>query len=451
MDEGVSHQFWMELEPPLSTPRNRAEAWAQDLSYVARKLPQLERSFTPATREKFRGAMVRLQPDAPKLDDPHIMVNLAKAVALPGNAHTRLYLVRARTAVRQYPVQVWWFQKELRVLRVTPEYASLLGCEVTTIGGHSALLVRDRVAPLYAGPPSWRDYMSTYTMTSPEILYGLDLIPAMDHAQWTFRCASGTRTVSLDPLPLRKSDRNVENWWNLAPQYTDPNRQFVALQLRSVPLYLRHPEKNYWFEYQEDKDLLYFQFNRSLEQADETLQDFGVRLEGELRKEKVRTFVVDLRFNTGGNQDLGHAIMERLQAASEGRSVYVITGRATFSAGIFHAAQWKQWGKATFVGEPVGDGLDFWSEGGNFSLPNSGLVVHFANAFHSYSRKQYPERKPYFADLNIDTLAPDHAATPSFQDYQAGRDPAMDFVFSRLAAADKGSSSQPLAKTHKFR
>ncbi len=57
--------------------------------------------------------MARLQHDAPKLDDPHIMVNLAKAVALPGNAHTRLYLVRARTAVRQYPVQVWWFQEEV--------------------------------------------------------------------------------------------------------------------------------------------------------------------------------------------------------------------------------------------------------------------------------------------------------------------------------------------------
>ncbi len=260
------------------------------------------------------------------------------------------------------------------------------------------------------------------------------------------------RAPSLSILcPVCKIDRNVETWWNLAPQYSDPNQQFVSLQLPSLPLYLRHPEKNYWFEYQEDKHLLYFQFNRALEQADEALQDFGVRLEAAYRADKVRTLVIDLRFDTGGNQDLGRAMMERLQAASEGRNVYVITGRATFSAGIFHAAQWKQWGKATFVGEPVGDGLDFWSEGGNFSLPNSGLVVHFANAFHSYSRKEYPERKPYFADLSLDSLAPDHAASPSFEDYQAGRDPAMDFVFSRIPAAHKGSSRHRLAKLHKFR
>jgi hypothetical protein len=433
MDERGPARFWMELEPSLPAPHDRTEAWAQDLSYVSRKLPQLDRSFTLATREKFRDAMIRLQRETRQLDDPHIMVRLAQAVALPANAHTRLYIVRTRTEVRQYPVQVWWFKKELRVLRATPEYESLLGCEVTGIGGHSASAVRARVTPLYAGSRSWADYMSTYTLTSAEILYGLDLIPAMDHAPWTFRCPSGMRSVALDPLSLRKSDRAVESWWSLSPQFADRNQQYVALQLPSLPLYLRHPEKNYWFEYQEDKHLLYFQFNRAVEQADENLRDFGLRLEAALRRDPVRTFVVDLRFNTGGNLDLGRTLMEHLQVAAEGRRVYVITGRATFSAGIFHAAQWKQWGKATFVGEAVGDGLDFWSEGGNLSLPNSGWVVHFANAFHSYSRTEYPERKPYFADLSIDSLAPDYATGPSFEDYQSGRDPAMDLVFSRIA------------------
>jgi hypothetical protein len=130
--------------------------------------------------------------------------------------------------------------------------------------------------------------------------------------------------------------------------------------------------------------------------------------------------------------------MEHLQLATGDRPVYVIIGRATFSAGLYHAAQWKQWGKATFIGEPVGDRLDFWSEGGNVILPNSGLAVHFADAFHSYSRKDYPERKPYFEDLSIDSLAPDYPVNPTFADYMAGRDPAMD-VGSRTPA-QKGSS-----------
>ncbi|HST11455.1 MAG TPA: hypothetical protein VLL05_13845, partial [Terriglobales bacterium] len=212
-----------------------------------------------------------------------------------------------------------------------------------------------------------------------------------------------------------------------------------------------HPDQNYWFDRQDDLGLLYFQFNRAADQGDESLRDFGVRLEGALRDAKVRAFVVDLRFNTGGNLDIGRELMERLQAAAARRKVYLITGRATFSAGIFHAAQWKQWGKATFVGEPVGDGLDFWSEGGNITLPNSGLLIHFANAFHSYSRKEYPDRKPYFEDLSIDSLTPDRAASPTFDDYVSGRDPALDFVVSRLGRAQTVSSTPNLAKPHQFR
>jgi hypothetical protein len=420
--------FQMELEPPLPPVRNRDEAWKQDLAYASRKLPRLDRSFTPERAERLRSALAGMEARIQTLDDPHVMVGLAKAVALADNAHSRLYLVRTRTEVRQYPIRVWWFQNKLHVIRATPEHADLLGCEVLQIGTHSAAEARARVAPLYSGSQTWADYMSSYTLTSAEILYGSDLIPDVARARWTFRCPKGTRSVDLAPLPLNKSMRTAEAWLNLAPGSVEAEKGLMGLQFASVPLYLRHPERNYWFEVQQDSGLLYFQFNRCVNQASESIQDFGKRLEPAWRDPGVREFVVDLRFNTGGNLDLGRDLMERLQSAAGDRPVYVITGRATFSAGLYHAAQWKQWGKATFIGEPAGDRLDFWSEGGNLILPNSKLAIHFADAFHSYSRKEYPDRKPYFEDLSIDSLEPDYPVSPSFADYAAGRDPAMDIV-----------------------
>jgi len=421
-------QFQMELEPPLPPVRNRDEAWEQDLAYASRKLPRLDRSFTPETGERLRSTLAEMEARIHTLDDPHVMVGLAKAVALADNAHSRLYLVRTRTEVRQYPIRVWWFGDELHVIRATPERMDLLGCEVLRVGTHSAAEARARVAPLYSGSKTWVDYMSSYTLTSAEILYGSDLIPDVARARWTFRCPNGTRSVDLEPLPLNKSMRTAEAWLNLAPGSVELEKGLMGLQFVSVPLYLRHPERNYWFEVQQDTGLLYFQFNRCANQASESIQDFGKRLEPAWRDAGVREFVVDLRFNTGGNLDLGRDLMERLQSAVGDRPVYVIIGRATFSAGLYHAAQWKQWGNATFIGEPVGDRLDFWSEGGNLILPNSKLAVHFADAFHSYSRKEYPDRKPYFEDLSIDSLAPDYPVSLTFADYMAGRDPAMDIV-----------------------
>jgi len=436
VDSQTTAQFWMEREPPLPPAKDRDEAWSQDLAYAARKLPQLDSSFTPATRVQYLKQIAELESHVHTLDASHLMVGLAKAVALAGNGHTRLYLVRARTVVRQYPIRVWWFRNELRVIRATPEHSDLLGCEVLKIGTYSVADAFERVTPLYSGSQTWAQYMSTYTLTSAEILRGLDLIPDMNHAHWTFRCANGTRSVELEPMPLQKVDHTVEAWPNLAPRPFEPEQGLVGLQLTAVPPYLSHLEKNYWFEVQ-GSDVLYFQFNRCADQPDEKISEFAKRLESAWRDPKAHALVVDLRFNTGGNLDLSKDLMTRLQQEAAGRPVYVIIGRATFSAGLYHAAQWKQWGKATFIGEPVGDRLDYWSEGGNINLPNSKIAIHFADSFHRYSHKEYPDRKPYFEELSIDSLAPDCPVSPSFVDYAAGRDPAMDIVLRGHTKAAK--------------
>jgi hypothetical protein len=195
-----------------------------------------------------------------------------------------------------------------------------------------------------------------------------------------------------------------------------------------VPLYLRHPDQNYAFEYLPDSQTLYVQYNRSQDMQGESVSQFGERVLAALESKPVRTLVVDLRFNTGGNLELGSPVMKKLQAASNGRRVFILTGRATFSAGLAHVAEWKQWGKALLVGEPVGDALDFWAEGGNIRLPNSGLTVHYADAFHGYSTRKYPEREPFFLDLNATTLAPDRLVQPTAREYLDGKDPVLDAV-----------------------
>lgn len=142
--------------------------------------------------------------------------------------------------------------------------------------------------------------------------------------------------------------------------------------------------------------MLYFQYNRSSEMDGETTAEFGKRVLEALASRDVRAFALDLRFNTGGNLDLASELMSELEERTRDIPRFVITGRATFSAGIAHAATWRSAGEVTLVGEPVGDDLDYWSEGGNITLPNSGFDAHFANAFHSYSEEPCLEDVPCF-------------------------------------------------------
>ncbi len=424
--------FLLERLPVLPAPGDRIEAWQQDLDDVINRFLKYERSFTAETRAAFVDAIANLRRSLQRKSDQQIMVELARAVALSGNAHTRLYLIRNRTEVRRLPIRVWWFKDRLHVVRATQEEKNLLGCRVLKVGGVDVVAATARVRGIMAGNESWQRYMSGYYLTSPDMLFGAGVISNAEQVAFTMKCGSELRTVRLAPLPLRRSSSPVEAWWDLAPESRDENAAFVpALRSDIAPLYLRNTRKNYWFEYLPEHRAIYVQYNRSHQaQSGMTMKEFTDSLLREIDQQKPKAAIFDLRFNTGGDLTVGTPLLKTVSEKLAGVPVFVITGRATFSAGITHVVQLKQWAKATIVGEPVGDELDTWSEGGNLILPNSKLTVHYANALHAYSTRAYPGREPIH-DYNLESVAPDIPIEVSLNDYIAGRDPLLEAVITR--------------------
>jgi hypothetical protein len=54
------------------------------------------------------------------------------------------------------------------------------------------------------------------------------------------------------------------------------------------------------------------------------------------------------------------------------------------------------------------------------------------NAFR-YSKREYSDHRPYFFDLDVDTLAPDFPMVPTWAEYLAGRDSAMEAIQDEIA------------------
>lgn len=423
---------------PAGRPRLTPAQWREDLQFAIDSFLERDRSFSPEARQRFRGAIANLQKTVDQKTDEQVIVELAKAVALSKNAHTRLYILRNRSELRRYPIRVWWFADGLYVVRTTPDYSELLGAKILRIAGRPVDQVKQAVDPLFAGNASWLDYMSTYTMTSPDVLIGLGLIPADGKAEIEFKNSHGKRGKrQLEPLALRKSDQPTESWWDLCP--TRPRNDgswssALSLDAERLPLYLRATERQYWSQYLPNEKLFYIQFNRSGNApTGEPLAEFRKRVLSELRAVQVSKIVVDVRFNTGGDLSIGREFIERIGALAKERKIklYVITGRATFSAGIFHAMQLRQFANAILVGEPIGDILDIWSEGGNAVMPNSKLSLHYANWLHSLSAVEKPEFRQYTSkdtDLSITKPAPDIVVRASARDYFSGADPALEAI-----------------------
>ena len=417
--------FGVERLPERPAPRTREERWEQDLDTVFTRVLPYDHSFTATTLALARRRVDGIRKSLPRMSDQEVMVALARVMAISGNAHTRLYLVRNRTEVRRWPIRAWWFRDEFRIVRATQEHTNILGCRVLNVGGMDIGAAAARVRGIKAGNDSWQRYMSAYFLTSPDVLFGAGVIRDPDQAAVRVRCGNDVRTLPLTPLPLQRSSAAVEAWWDLVPSYSDLNNAWlsaVPVDQDQAPRYLRHAMENYWFEYVPADRVLYFQYNRAEQDPKYPMKEFIARMDTAIIEHHPSGLVVDVRFNTGGDLGIATPLVETLAPKLKGIPVVVITGRSTFSAGITHAAQWKQFGRATIIGEPAGDGLDMWSEGGNVVLPHSQLTAHYGNAFHSYSRVDHPDFKPYFYDLSVDTLRPSVQIEPTWVDYLAGRD-----------------------------
>jgi hypothetical protein len=429
----TNYPFSLRRVAAYPKPNNRVEAWAQDLDALEKRFLPADRSFSPGERALFLEALADLRADLPKLTDAQVTMRMASAIAIAKNPHTRLYLLRNRTELRRMPIRLWWFSDGLYVVRAREEHRKLLGCRVDLIGGKPTRLARDMVAPAFAGTPSWIDYKSVYSLTSPEALQGMGVTAAADSVEYGLSGCAAAGRVTLKPLPLVRSQDAVEAWWDLSPVHPSAGEGWVqALQSSKskLPLYLRHPTLNYWFEYLPASGVVYFQYNRSSNAAEESTEAFGKRLLAALDQHPVKALVIDYRFNTGGNLNLGADLMKKLQERTKGMQRWIITGRSTFSAGITHVASWREAGDVTIVGEPVGDTMEFWSEGGNIKLPNSGYDAHFANGRHSYSPKPCPEGI-YCYGLDATSIEPDIYVTSSWAEYRVGRDPAMSIILDR--------------------
>jgi hypothetical protein len=416
--------------PPMTPAK-----WREDLRFAADSFLARDRSFSPEARERYRGAVAALADSAERLTDAEIIVGLARAVALADNAHTRLYLLRNRSELRRLPVRVWWFSDGLFITRTQPGLEALLGARVLRICGHPVDEVRRAVRPLYAANDAWALYISSYTMTSPEVLEGLHLCAPGTSPSLTVVDRAGRRGErSLESIPLRLASDPTEAWWDLSPLHPGVQGPWASLlpsDPARLPLYLRDPLRPLWMEYLATDQVLYIQHNRADAPQGESMAAFGDRVLAALETNPLRKVVVDERFNTGGNLQIARPFMQRLAEATQAKGIrlYVISGRATFSAGLTHLAQLRQWGHATLVGEGPGEGVEFWAEGGNLLMPNSRLTLHFADKVHSYGAHKQGPRSPYLdTELFADRVTPEIEVRMSSREYFSGRDPFLEAV-----------------------
>lgn len=408
--------------------KDRTSAWDEDLTVARDVFLQKDRSYSAEARQAARDVIERTRIRIDRLTDQQIVASLARAAALSDNAHTRAYLLRNRSYWRRYPIRIWRFPDGWHVVAARGQGTPLVGGRITHVQHVPVEQVFEKVRTLYAGNTGWSNYMSTYTLTSPDALLGVGLIDD-DVAEFSVQTDAASRSVRLRAEPLDPRTGPEESWWFLSPQHPAASGWTHVLSSRDLPLALASPELNYSYA-RCDRDVLYVRYSRSADAlGQETVRAFGERLLTAIASQPPRKLVLDLRFNTGGDLQKARPLMDALaqsRLGGEPGAIAVLVGPVTFSAGITAAASLRSGSKAILVGEHPGDRPDYWSEGGNVTLPNSHIDMHYADARHQYSDAPLPEGVEEYLHLNIDVrnLEPDVAVGWTWRDYVTGVDSA---------------------------
>lgn len=381
-----------------------ADHWRADLEFLATQLPLLHKNaFFKITHAQFDQAVADLDRDIPTLRDYEIVVRLMRLVARIGDAHTTLQTAGSTQQFKSYPLKLYWFNDGLYVTDAAAQYQDALGARLLRMGSTDVAQAHAAVGELipHENEP-WLTAMSPAALVSPEILQALRIVPNLPAAPFVFQDSAGREfTVNVTSVwPSEQID------WVAAPNPTQV----------PTPVYRRHPELNYWFDYLDDSHTLYLQYNVCQNRADLPFNQFLQQMQAFAATHPVDRFVVDLRNNSGGDSSILQPLINALAGdANINRSdrLFVIIGRLTFSSGLFNAIDLKLRTHATFAGEATGGKPNGYGEVKSFRLPNSRLSVFYSTKF--------------FTTMPGDprSLFPDIPVTLSSTDYLSGRDPAL--------------------------
>ena len=389
-----------------------------DVRLLAQQLEAIHPDlFASVPRARFRSAVESAAARADELSEDELLVELMRIAALPGigNGHTGIFPgdPQHRSDLHFYPLRLYAFPDGTYVVDESGKNG-LVGARVTAVGGVSYAEVATRVRPLvpHDNPSNLQGLLPHYLLTA-EVLDGLGIADGVSPLEFTFAQGGRSRTVTLSPVSAT----------SYVATFRDPiHGHYPSLlpRRKPTPLYLRKSASLLWVETLDRGRAVFVGFN-SVQRPSQTLVDRVTTLS---RRQQVKRVIVDLRLNGGGDNTTYTSLLGALTNTSVNRKgrLFVLIGRATFSAAANFAADVDRLTKATFVGEPTGGFVRGYGDTAPVLLPKSGINVRIAARYWDFGKGSGDRRL---------AINPDRKVKVTIADFLAGRDPV-------LAAALKG-------------
>lgn len=398
--------------------KSELDQWREDLHFIATELPARHKNlFHRLDRDKFERAVKDLDARLPTLTRNQVALEFERLVGMARDGHTWVSpIFSPNMNFHLFPVNMYMFENDIYIRKAAPEYKNIVGGRVLKIGKMPIKEAYERVAP-YMSTDNEMGIMSMAPnyLGSPEVLQALGITDSLDKA--TFEIEKDGRVFTAEvKLPegrdnsMRAVHSEMKSWADARDGAKNP-----------LPLTWKKTDQQFWFEYLKDEKILYVQLNAVLNDENKTLAGFFEEVFDFAGKNKPGKFVLDIRFNGGGNNTLIRPIIRgliKLDEIDRPGHLFVIIGRRTFSAAQNLTNELETWTNAVFIGEPTASHVNMYGDARRFELPNSKMPIYISELWWQ-NKHARDERK---------WTAPNVAAELTFADYARNIDPAMEAI-----------------------
>jgi len=392
--------------------KNRTEGWKTDIRFFKKRMEQTHFNlFANITKEEWNNMTESLIDNVDGLHDSQIITELYKMTSKAGDGHTTIFPpLKGRIAMTVLPLTFWLFEDGLYITSASPEYKNLAGKKVIKIGNKPVPEVLEKMKDVVSRDNDfWLKRTSMKFLCYTDVLYGLGISKKNDEAEITF---DDGQNITVKGIPFTNDFLHLKIE---APGYS------VSRDTSKTPLYLKDIYNLYWFQYIPEQKMVYMQYNAVQEKKDEPLQDFVNKVFDFVNKNDADYFVLDIRFNNGGNSFLNkilvHGIIKCDKINQKGK-FFTIIGRNTFSAAMNLTGDIERETNVIFAGEPTGSKPNFVGETNIISLPYSRLRVSCSSRYW----------QNYLSDDYRKWIAPQLGVKYFYDDYKNGIDPAMNEI-----------------------
>ena len=383
-----------------------------DVRLLAQQLEAIHPDlFDSVPRARFRSVVDTAAARADELSENELLVELMRIAALPGNGngHSGIFPgdPQHRRDLHLYPLRLYAFPDGTYVV---DERGSdgLVGARLTAIGGVSYAEVAKRVRPLvpHDNASNLQGYLPHWVLTA-QVLDGLGIADGVSPLEFTFAQGGKPRSVTLSPVTVA----------SYISTFQDPlhgHYPSILPRRKPTPLYLRNSARLLWVDTHDRGRAVLVGFN-AVQRPSQALVDRVMKLS---RRPQVKRVIVDLRLNGGGDNTTYGSLLSALTGSSVNRKgrLFVLIGRATFSAAANFAADLDRHTKATFIGEPTGGFVKGYGDTVSVLLPKSGVNVRIAARYWDFGKGSSDRRL---------AVSPDRKVNVTIADFLAGRDPVL--------------------------